>query len=112
MKYIRTKDGRIIKNAKPRLVSWREDVNDEWKIKETDLLEGENGLCLKEDIIKQADSIEELCDEFVCENTVLDYEQKTKLLAVGFTKVYGAIWTNKGLIYVAKMNENGEMELL
>ena len=24
----------------------------------------------------------------------------------------GAIWTDKGLIYVAKVDENGEMELL
>lgn len=27
-------------------------------------------------------------------------------------KVYGAIWTDKGLIYVAKMNTKGELELL
>jgi hypothetical protein len=27
-------------------------------------------------------------------------------------KVYGAIWTDKGLIYVAKMNEKGELELI
>ena len=26
--------------------------------------------------------------------------------------IYGAIWTDKGLIYVAKMNEKGELELL
>jgi hypothetical protein len=28
------------------------------------------------------------------------------------SKLYGAIWTDKGLIYVAKMNEKGELELL
>lgn len=27
-------------------------------------------------------------------------------------EVYGAIWTDKGLIYVAKMNDKGELELL
>lgn len=27
-------------------------------------------------------------------------------------KVYGAIWTDKGLIYVAKMNNKGELELI
>lgn len=27
-------------------------------------------------------------------------------------EVYGAIWTDKGLIYVAKMNNKGELELL
>ena len=26
--------------------------------------------------------------------------------------VYGAIWTDKGLIYVAKMNNKGEFKLL
>ena len=26
--------------------------------------------------------------------------------------LYGAIWTDKGLIYVAKMNEDDELELL
>ena len=26
--------------------------------------------------------------------------------------VYGAIWTSKGLIYVAKMNDKGELELI
>lgn len=29
-----------------------------------------------------------------------------------FWTVYGAIWTEKGLIYIAKMNEKGELELL
>ena len=26
--------------------------------------------------------------------------------------IYGAIWTDKGLIYAAKMNDKGELELL
>lgn len=29
-----------------------------------------------------------------------------------FYKVFGAIWTDRGLIYVAKMNDKGEFELL
>lgn len=29
-----------------------------------------------------------------------------------FYKVFGAIWTDKGLIYVAKMNDKGELELI
>ena len=73
-----------------------------------------------------ADTIEELCDEFV----VFDKEQPNgKLLyykgfenlkkeVIDFEKdkekvvVYGGIWTNKGLIYVAKMNDKGELELI
>ncbi|MCR4661657.1 MAG: hypothetical protein K5765_06650 [Clostridia bacterium] len=68
---------------------------------------------------KIADTIEELCDEFVylmksrkhiCKNKhtdILYCFDEDKPLAY-----YGAIWTDKGLIYVAKMNEKGELELL
>lgn len=94
-----------------------------------------------EDIIKQSDSIEELCDEFVLiqkvnnENhyTILipNEEDKGKELKYAYVRnaknnwycsvidyikakdiIYGAIWTDKGLIYVAKMNDKGELELL
>ena len=79
----------------------------------------------KESIIKEADTIEELCDEFV---VLDDRPPKTKLIEKDFNKVFrwfnqckiskqdivvcGAIWTDKGLIYVAKMNDKGELELL
>ena len=49
-------------------------------------------------IVKQADTIEELCDEIVMRK-----DSKT---------IYGAIWTELGLRYVAKMNEKGELELI
>lgn len=69
---------------------------------------------------KQADTIEELCDEFV----IADVEHKSwervfkptlELVIKDYEKpyeIYGAIWTDKGLIYVAKMNERGVLELL
>lgn len=71
-------------------------------------------------IIGQADTIEELCDEFVMVdeenehyiNQLNDIHHIRRKLAIGNYTVYGAIWTDKGLIYVAKMNEKGEMELL
>lgn len=63
----------------------------------------------------RADTIEELCDEFVG----IDDGKPHMLRFVPYAcaqywngGVYGAIWTNKGLIYVAKMNSKGEMELL
>lgn len=63
----------------------------------------------------KADTIEELCDEFV----VFDDNAKPQVYSPFNLKVwttnndlYGAIWTDKGLIYVAKMNEKGELELL
>ena len=64
-------------------------------------------------IIKQADTIEELCDEFVVEDRdefAIFHNLKLAKQTKGI--VYGAIWTDKGLIYVAKMNEKGELELL
>ena len=64
-------------------------------------------------IVKQADTIEKLCDEFVFEETYpsgLKRHIITEDVAVGTQ--FGAIWTDKGLIYVAKMNDNGELELL
>lgn len=82
-------------------------------------------------IVKQAETIEELCDEFVyikhiddktfhyfynnintttnelyCSDGILHYKPREDL------EIYGAIWTNKGLIYVSKVNEKGELELL
>ena len=72
---------------------------------------------------KQADTIEELCDEFVfnVENQVHlvinNYKRALEIAkSYGEDKIkficYGAIWTDKGLVYVAKMNEKGELELL
>ena len=81
---------------------------------------------LIKDIVKEADTIEELCDEFVVfeesqGNPLICPKEKCeefkKIIYIGtFVKLNtwlkGAIWTNKGLIYVAKMNDKGELELL
>ena len=92
MKYIRTKDG-IYKMKHP------------WDTKKGQ--------------IKIADTIEELCDEFVIKDRIkvfeTPFEDINYIKNVGLWEIktiYGAIWTDKGLIYVAKMNEKGEMELL
>ena len=78
-----------------------------------------------DELDKVYDSIEELCDYYVIwlknrELPLIERIQKGRRLypsyfEVGecsFNKGYGAIWTDKGLIYVAKMNEKGELELL
>lgn len=118
MKYIRTKDGKIcekIKNSTPFtiLVKWQKMT---FPIDKTS------------NLLKQADTIEELCDEFVV-YTPCNYFPITHLNYLGLDRakeqgleykkncdlesnIYGAIWTDKGLIYVAKMNEKGELELL
>lgn len=83
--------------------------------------------CIKKHaIIKQADTIEELCDCFVkikrkgnCKPYILKFDYKDlptlKEQAIKYkdSSVYGAVHIeDKGLIYVAKMNEKGELELL
>lgn len=113
MKYIRTKDGiweimeikpnyeKTYYHCKHNLISNRFE---------------------KMDIINQADTIEELCDEIV---EIIDGKAQVVYTDISFNDlaiakirdknnaiVYGAIWTDKGLIYVAKMNDKGELELL
>ena len=82
-------------------------------------------------VIKEADKIEKLCDERVLSRYFPDtnctiygmllkseWDMMTKSVSArlknGVTdcNLYGAIWTDKGLIYVAKLNAKGEMELL
>ena len=80
-------------------------------------------------IYKQADTIEELCDELVVHNPSNDgefypnhfvYQNKWETMLKPMSdylkskgiEIYGAIWTDKGLIYVAKMNDKGELELI
>ena len=72
---------------------------------------------------RKADTIEELCDWYVtfyskdghtehCTYYDLDRDLFQSLIRAKSFTIYGAIWTDKGLIYVAKMNEKGEFELL
>lgn len=105
MKYIRTKDT-IYKVRKPAL--------DEYLWEDSTYVYGHEHIKNSE-IIEQADAIEELCDELVG----IDDGKPQMLRFVPYAcsqywngGVYGAIWTDKGLIYVAKMNEKGELELL
>ena len=78
------------------------------------------------EILKQADTIEELCDGFYIDDgsgdfkkenifeTILEFENvyHKKRISDTYAIGYGFIKTFKGLIYVAKMNEKGELELI
>ena len=86
----------------------------------------------KEIVIKTADTIEELCDRFVIikkdDNSfaiakyypsdktfyIENYDEDVSLseCLMFEYEIYGAIWTEWGLKYVAKMNEKGELELI
>ena len=120
MKYIRTKDG----------VYESDEIRGAIFIR---IWLGQKAIS-RDEIINQSENIEELCDEFVwvdgdtnshdlirisCDRTAChlkeepDYDYDFKyVLKQKFNTIYGAIWTDKGLIYVAKMNEEGELELL
>ena len=122
MKYIRTKDGHLLKEH-----SRQKRLNGEY-----DTWYKGNGASLLYNhdhnaIEKEADTIEELCDEFVkhclphsfylviTKTSYIMSLIKQKKFATEYeikNGVYGAIWTDKGLIYVAKMNDKGELELL
>ena len=74
--------------------------------------------------LRISQNLEELIDEFVFEGgdeTPLICESYDELIywfnhskeEQYTTRIcYGAIWTDKGLIYVAKLNEKGEWELI
>jgi len=97
MRYIRTKDGRIIATAKKSVALGYHPV--------------------------EADSIEELCDYVFLydsqnELVIIDLKKTNLYCLKGSLKdgsirdVKLAIITDKGLIYVAKMNEKGDIVLL
>lgn len=93
MKYIRTKDGRI------EMV----DEQDHGRY-----------ASLYPYFEREADTIEELCDEFVgiYKGRHIKSLSKDLWILKDCEVIYGAIWTDKGLIYVAKMNSEGVLELL
>ena len=145
MKYIRTENGIY------DVTYWNEDKQGYYTYLGDDFCESKHYI-YNEDIIKQADTIEELCDGFIGITTkdypkrpdiepFINYFQKPfefeygnniikhlKLIDVELknqngwsypTKkwfescdIYGFVRTDKGLIYVAKMNEKGELELI
>lgn len=76
-------------------------------------------------IVNQADTIEELCDNFMVEykngehmifHDFYHLKRHYELYSQEYHHIsgrYGCMWVfGKGLIYVAKMNDKGELELL
>ena len=118
--FIRTKD---------KILSTKDLINVELEDKRfKNIYRNENYVLYK--AIKQADTIEELCDKFYwdCEDSfnihnfmtyseakdtwdeyvndcLIDEEKPDR-------NMYGCIKTSKGLIYVAKMNDKGKLELI
>jgi len=116
MKYIRTKDGRISYLSS--------EPNEEITDYEIITSKGTITYRREDEVIKQADTIEELVDGWVLESkayitgffviyNVEDNKERMKNFKLfKDEKLFAFIKTDKGLIYVAKMNEKGDLELL
>lgn len=113
MKYIRTKDG----------------IYEYQYHEEIDCIRASGDVFDCDEILKQANTIEELCDEFVLDHPL--FSSNCKILYHNFERakngikkrsgdahdlydfvIYGSIWVDGNLIKVAKMNDKGELELL
>lgn len=119
MKYIRTKFGEMFAVRKEYSFYGQ---------KYYDIYHKDKYLPIREDyVIKQANTIEELCDEIVLKqyaenNTIMYIRYSVKNLELAkidgkkFSpekyEIYGAVWCEFGLKYVAKLNSKGELELL
>ena len=126
--YIRTKDGAIY-DLKSKEISSIEQKDCWVNIFYYDREKGQylewddNGgrsmdTIYKTEILNQSENLDELCDEFVgVDNTCENGHQLLRAVPYKCANfwnggVYGCIWTNKGLIYVAKLNSKGELELI
>ena len=107
MKYIRTKDG--IYKVESETCHKKGYYIDRY----------EEDVILKKQVIKQSENLEELCDRFV----VMDKETKEVMDIVYFLEyaklwsyckynIYGAVWCEWGLKYVAKLDDKGELVLI
>ena len=110
MSYIRTKDGVYeMDEIKPYFLDENQKL----------FINNELRIAINENqVIAQSENLEELCDEFVgVDKTCENGHQLLRAIPYKCANfwnggVYGAIWTDKGLIYVAKMNDKGELELI
>lgn len=97
MKYIRTKDGNIYE-TKDLIKCEDNHYPNGWFTK--------SGVPLT--AIKESDNIEDLLDGYVVRNELVRYLDIAKAYSKEFGEpVYGAIWTQKGLIYIAKLTDEG-----
>ena len=87
------------------------------------IVEYDYDVILKYQVINQSENLEELCDEFVVIRDSTKINQLVRTDDINYLKemmkedkriveVKGAIWTDWGLKYVAKMNDKGNLELI
>lgn len=131
MKYIRTKDGRVFyaKKKNKKDVKFAND-NLHWEAIPKGCYDYFTLDYTDDEIVKVADTIEELCDGFIIGETLKIYNKSNfnfekKIVNLGHKEyykfenlksIYGVIMIFENgiprIITVAKMNELGELELL
>ncbi len=115
MKYVRTKDGIY------ELTIWQCDLSGEMLLVKANNKFGNDRVFTK-DIIKYADTIPELCDRVIIKDFNITEPRIYSIKKYNWIKVANtlfnerkvewvkfAIWTDNGLIYVAQMNEKGDL---
>lgn len=84
---------------------------------------GDYDVILKKQVINQSENLFELIDEFVVIRDSTKTNQLVRTDSIGYLKemikedkriveIKGAIWTDWGLKYVAKMTNEGKLELI
>lgn len=84
---------------------------------------GDYDLLVKEQVVSQSENLFELIDEFIVIRDSTKINQLVRTDNIEYLKemmkedkriieIKGAIWTDKGLIFVAKMSDKGELELI
>lgn len=116
MKYIRTKDG--VYELKENMTIENGVYSFFGKIYDTTekhLFRNDKDLG---EFVSQSENLDDLCDEFIDEEQHYIIQNKEIIREIPNNQtlknhtIYGAIWTSKGLIYVAKMNSEGKLELI
>lgn len=116
--FVRTKDNRIIEVENEKHLCSDNEYRFQYK--------DSPALIKQSNVVKSSDKLEDLFDEVVLDNSINkplisplwedeNHRELAKKIFIDSLKVdikvYGAIWTEKGLIYVAKMTDKGEWEL-
>lgn len=124
-RYIRTNDNRIIDLERYKKLTFPSTDLERmfWQSAAKNPTKHQNGIAKR--TYKEADTIKELCDAFIINDSgkyflinAHEFDNIVENNAVNWrdylaTKgIYGAIWTNKGLIFVARINMNKELELI
>lgn len=120
MKYIRTKDGIFdlsrFEFEKGDIDQSKDGSRQDCYWEQHDIEYCHHRCIWAKNIIAQADTIEELCDEFVWVTPEGEHHIKPKTgdglwyLCCDYKKghqIYGAIWIQKGLIYIAELTDEG-----